>query len=287
VLRKRSSRIGQRALTDAAAANATPSIQRRGVGMAGMLVWLRQHLAAQSVDDPAGIKADGRLALHQGADDIGQGSNTVIPQLCAEALGAGCDSITLIGRYGFLTPGCGQDLGLAPDLVTGKAAQAAAKPLRPQILRLANAGSDAARLTLDGAVDRCRGWRQRIDRVGRPAPDARAMSWWRRRPIDHRPRRSMPMARAAPYAVYGYGAHLVELAVDTALGTVRLLNITAAHDVGPRRQPDAHAEGQIEGGIAQGIGMALMEEYITRSAARTSMTISSPPSAMCRRSGRS
>jgi CO/xanthine dehydrogenase Mo-binding subunit len=51
------------------------------------------------------------------------------------------------------------------------------------------------------------------------------------------------------------------LEVDTKLGTVRLIKITAAHDVGRAINPQM-AEGQIEGGIAQGIGMALMEEYI-------------------------
>ena len=45
------------------------------------------------------------------------------------------------------------------------------------------------------------------------------------------------------------------------LGTVKLLKITAAHDVGRAINPTL-VEGQIEGGIAQGIGMALMEEYL-------------------------
>ena len=64
-----------------------------------------------------------------------------------------------------------------------------------------------------------------------------------------------------PYAVYGYGAQMVELEVDSALGTVRLIEIIAAHDVGRAINP-ALAEGQIEGGIAQGIGLALMEEHV-------------------------
>ena len=64
-----------------------------------------------------------------------------------------------------------------------------------------------------------------------------------------------------PYAVFGYGAQLVELLVDTTLGTVRLERLTAAHDVGRAINP-VLVEGQIEGGAAQGIGMALMEEYI-------------------------
>src|SRR5690606_13213203 len=67
--------------------------------------------------------------------------------------------------------------------------------------------------------------------------------------------------QGTPYAVYGYGAQLAELEVDPGLGTVRLLKITAAHDVGKAINPQL-AEGQVEGGIAQGIGMALMEEYV-------------------------
>ncbi|HEX9859174.1 MAG TPA: molybdopterin cofactor-binding domain-containing protein, partial [Paracoccaceae bacterium] len=67
--------------------------------------------------------------------------------------------------------------------------------------------------------------------------------------------------QGTPYAVYGYGAQMVELEVDMALGTVRLLKITAAHDLGRAINPQL-AQGQIEGGIAQGIGLALMEEYI-------------------------
>ena len=54
---------------------------------------------------------------------------------------------------------------------------------------------------------------------------------------------------------------MAELTVDPALGTVRLVKITAAHDVGRAINP-VLATGQIEGGIAQGIGMALMEEYV-------------------------
>jgi CO/xanthine dehydrogenase Mo-binding subunit len=63
-----------------------------------------------------------------------------------------------------------------------------------------------------------------------------------------------------PYAVYGFGAHLAEIVVDTELGTVKVLQITAAHDVGRAINPTL-IEGQIEGGAAQGLGMALMEEF--------------------------
>ena len=63
-----------------------------------------------------------------------------------------------------------------------------------------------------------------------------------------------------PYAVYGFGAHLAEIEIDVELGKVRVLRITAAHDVGRAINPTL-IEGQIEGGVAQGLGMALMEEF--------------------------
>ena len=76
-----------------------------------------------------------------------------------------------------------------------------------------------------------------------------------------------------PYAVYGYGAQIAEVEVDMTLGTTRvILKMTAAHDMGRAINP-LLAEGQIEGGIAQGLGMALMEEYIpgrTENSARLS-----------------
>src|SRR5207237_10309961 len=68
--------------------------------------------------------------------------------------------------------------------------------------------------------------------------------------------------QGVPYAVFGFGAHMAEVIVDVELGTVRVLNVVAAHDVG-RAINQTLIEGQIEGGVAQGLGMALIEEFIT------------------------
>ena len=66
--------------------------------------------------------------------------------------------------------------------------------------------------------------------------------------------------QGVPYATYGFAAQMAEVDVDIELGTVRLLHLHAAHDVGRVINPML-IEGQIHGGIAQGIGLALMEEY--------------------------
>jgi CO/xanthine dehydrogenase Mo-binding subunit len=62
---------------------------------------------------------------------------------------------------------------------------------------------------------------------------------------------------------YGYGAHAIEVAVDTETGEVRVLKSVGAHDVGRAINPAA-VEGQIEGGAAQGQGFALCEEMLYR-----------------------
>jgi CO/xanthine dehydrogenase Mo-binding subunit len=63
-----------------------------------------------------------------------------------------------------------------------------------------------------------------------------------------------------PYETYGFGAQVVLVDVDIELGTTTVVRIVAAHDVGRAINPML-VEGQIHGGIAQGIGMALMEAY--------------------------
>jgi CO/xanthine dehydrogenase Mo-binding subunit len=60
---------------------------------------------------------------------------------------------------------------------------------------------------------------------------------------------------------FTFGAHAVEVAVDTETGEITLLKSTACHDVGRAINPVA-VEGQIQGGSAQGLGYALMEEVV-------------------------
>ena len=67
--------------------------------------------------------------------------------------------------------------------------------------------------------------------------------------------------QGVPYATYGFAAQMAEVEVDTVLGTIKVIDIVAAHDVGRAINPTL-VEGQIHGGIAQGLGLALMEEFI-------------------------
>jgi CO/xanthine dehydrogenase Mo-binding subunit len=64
-----------------------------------------------------------------------------------------------------------------------------------------------------------------------------------------------------PYASYAFAAQMAEVEIDLELGTTRVLRVVAAHDVGRAINP-TQVEGQIHGGTAQGLGLALMESYI-------------------------
>ena len=233
----------------------------RGVGIASCWYGCGNTALPNPSTIRIGLSPAGDVVLHQGATDIGQGSNTVIAQIASEALGLPLSAFRLIGPDTALTPDAGKTSASRQTYVSGRAAQAAAEALRAEILRRANAG-DAARLTLNGPVLIVRDGAQttRLDLSTLPRdPFGHALT--AEESYDPPTSKLDEDGQGAPYAVYGYGAQMVELVVDEALGTVRLLKITAAHDLGRVINPML-ARGQIEGGIAQGIGMALMEEYL-------------------------
>ena len=233
---------------------------KRGVGVAGMFYGCGNTSLPNPSTIRFGLKPDGRLALHQGAVDIGQGSNTVITQIAADALGLPMSAIDLVSPDTDLSPDCGKTSASRQTFVTGKAAERAGLSLRRMLLRLANAG-EGARLELDGARLLVREPSViRAVELSRQPVNAHGYVAMAEESFDPPTSPLDENGQGVPYAVYGFGAHLALVEVDTRLGTVKVLRIVAAHDVGRAINP-VLVEGQIEGGIAQGLGMALMEEF--------------------------
>ncbi|QFU17716.1 molybdopterin-dependent oxidoreductase [Microvirga thermotolerans] len=234
---------------------------RRGAGVAGMWYGCGNTSLPNPSTIRVGLKRNGRLSLHQGAVDIGQGSNTVITQICADAIGAPLARFDLVSADTDITPDGGKTSASRQTFVSGKAAELAGRELRKAILRLANAG-DGARLLFEGdrvtVEDGGQRWTIALSELpldehgyvltGEATFDPPTS------PLDEN-------GQGDPYAVYGFGAHMVEVEVDLELGLVKALKITAAHDVGKAINPML-VEGQIEGGAAQGLGLALMEEFL-------------------------
>ncbi|WP_372988679.1 molybdopterin-dependent oxidoreductase [Sulfitobacter sp.] len=249
------------AKSDCAAFNAANTTHKRGVGIAGAWYGCGNTSLPNPSTIKAGLRSDGSVVLHQGAMDIGQGSNTVIPQIFAKALGVSIDGVTLLGADTDITPDAGKTSASRQTFVSGNAALKAGETLRGEILRQANAGPDAVISLSGGEVQVTDAGRTQTLDLSRLDPNAEGYVLMAQETYDPPIKPLDENGQGVPYAQFGYAAHLVVVEVDIALGLCKPLRFVAAHDVGRAINP-LLVEGQVQGGIAQGLGMALMEEYI-------------------------
>jgi CO/xanthine dehydrogenase Mo-binding subunit len=226
---------------------------RRGVGVGCMWYGIGNTSMSNPRRMRIGLSRDGTLTLYSGALDIGQGSNTIMAQIAADALGLPVAQFALVTGDTDLTADAGKTSASRQTFVSGKAAESAGRDLRQQILRLANAGP----------TPRCRS-------------TAHAHGARRRRGAHARPRHGGPLMGEGTFdppttpldATAGRALMRPMPSRPDRRSRGRYLprhGEGAAHGGGARRrqgdQPDL-VEGQIEGGIAQGLGLALMEEYL-------------------------
>ena len=241
--------------------NNNSEIIKRGVGIG--CCWY--GCGNTSMSNPStmrvGINSEGTITLYNGAMDIGQGANTIMIQICAEALGLPASSFQFIMGDTDLTADAGKTSASRQAFVSGRASQLAGEHLRAQIIHLAEAEEDA-NLRLDGSTL----WVQ--DKNGEHSillsdllPRTNGDVLVGEGTFDPPTTKLDENGQGSPYATYGFGAHIAEVEVDLKLGTTRVLRLAAAHDVGKTVNP-TQVEGQIQGGVAQGLGMALMEEYV-------------------------
>ena len=267
----RSAWAAARAAADAFNAEAAAARRplRRGAGIACMWYGIGNTVIANPSTMRGALRCDAKhgahLFLYNGAQEIGQGTATIMPQMFADAVGLPLACVRQVMGDTDLTADAGKSSASRQTFVSGNAARAAGRALRKQLLeRLDLPGADDAeiRLSLDGfaLVGSAGGTRRRVDLRDWPADAAGDLV----SASGHFNPPTVPLdadGQGVPYATYGFAAQMAELEVDLELGTVRLLHIHAAHDVGRAINPTL-VEGQVHGGIAQGIGMALMEEYV-------------------------
>jgi aldehyde oxidoreductase len=245
----------RRAHEAAASFNARNGSRCRGVGIGCMWYGIGNTSMSNPSRMKVGLSPAGTLTLYSGAADIGQGSNTIMVQIAADALGLPASEFTLVAGDTDLTADAGKTSASRQTFVSGKAAELAGLDLRRQILRLANAGSDAV-LSLDGTRLTVRdGTEVRTIDLATIGPLMGEGSF------DPPTTQLDADGQGVPYATYAFAAQMAEVEVDIELGTVKVLRIVAAHDVGKAINPTL-VEGQIQGGVAQGLGLALMEEYL-------------------------
>ena len=241
--------------------NKSSDVIKKGIGLGSCWYGCGNTALPNPSTIKVGIDNIGKLYLHQGATDIGQGSNTVITQICADALGVPVNVFNLIGPDTHLTPDCGKTSASRQTYISGKAAELAGKSLRKKILRLSNMGSDAVIELKNETVVVKHNDKKQILKLNEMKADN---DGYILSAIETYDPPTIPLddnGQGKPYAVYGYGVQMAEIEVNKELGTIKVEKITAVHDLGKVVNP-LLAEGQIEGGVAQGLGLALMEEYI-------------------------
>jgi aldehyde oxidoreductase len=245
----------------AEAANRREVVSRRGVGIGCMWYGIGNTSMSNPSSMRVGLARDGRLTLYNGAVDIGQGSNTIMAQICADALGVPVSALHVVMGDTDRTLDAGKTSASRQAFVSGNAAKAAGEDLRAKLLRLANVGEGAALELGAGQVILREGGRAlTVDLAKLPILGSEGDVLIGEGRFDPPTTPLDADGQGIPYATYGFAAQMAEVEVDIELGGVKVSRIVAAHDVGRAINPQ-QVEGQIHGGIAQGLGLALMEEY--------------------------
>ena len=249
----------KRALRDCERFNSTQRTLRRGVGIGCMWYGIGNTALSNPSTMRVAIAADGRLTLYSGAVDIGQGCSTTLTQVCADALGLPMAAFSLIVGDTDLTADAGKTSASRQAFVSGKAAELAGLDLRRKLFAAAGAPEGEwrdrrYRLSIEGGklVFRRGGITHRVALTEEIAGEGR---------FDPPTTAADAHGQGVPYATYAFAAQIAVVEVDLELGSTRVLEIHAAHDVGRALNP-IQVEGQIQGGTLQGLGLALMEEYV-------------------------
>jgi carbon-monoxide dehydrogenase large subunit len=229
----------------------------RGIGISGYV-----EGTAIGPFEGATVKLDlaGRVIVATGAINSGQGHETSFAQIAADALGVPLDWVTVIGGDTAAVPFGVGTFASRSAVTAGNSIADACREVRTKLTRAAavllEAGPDDieiddGRVFVKGspgsAVDLARVVQASIPTFAKPgvaSPDFEASAY-----------------HHVPTVTYASAVHVAQVEVDVATGRVTLLRYVVAHDCGRVINPTI-VEGQVHGGVAQGVGGALFEEMV-------------------------
>jgi len=231
--------------------NAGSGAIKRGIGFAAFLHGAgftgsgEEYLASE-----AAIEAtrDGLVRVLAGSTEMGQGTNTIFTQIAADALGIPADQIEIVQPDTAHVPNSGPTVASRTTMIVGKLVESAAKAIQRQLIEsgvLAPgyapeefAPACARYIAKSGALKSLVKYKQPSD-----------LHW-----DDEK-------YQGDAYGAYGWAVYVAEVSVDTRTAEVRVEDFVAVQDVGTVINP-VLAAGQVEGGVAQGIGFALYENIV-------------------------
>jgi len=229
----------------------------RGIGISGYV-----EGTAIGPYEGATVKLDlaGRVLVATGAINSGQGHETSFAQIAADALGVPLDWVTVIGGDTAAVPFGVGTFASRSAVTAGNSIADACREVRTKLVRAAGALLEAApddieiedgRVFVKGSpgsgVDLARVVQASIPTFAKPgvaSPDFEASAY-----------------HHVPTVTYASAVHVAQVEVDPATGAVKLLRYVVAHDCGRVINPII-VDGQVHGGVAQGVGGALFEEMV-------------------------
>jgi CO/xanthine dehydrogenase Mo-binding subunit len=224
---------------------------KRGIGFAAFLHGAgftgsgEEYLASEAQVTATG---DGKVHVFAGSTEMGQGTNTVFAQIAAEALGLDCEQIEILQPDTSLVPNSGPTVASRTTMIVGKLVETAALAIKKS---LQDAGFLKQGYTATDFASACRqytdkfGALQSLVKYQHPAE----LHW------------DDGNYQGDAYGAYAWAVYVAEVSVDTRTAEVRIEDFVAVQEVGKVINPIL-AAGQIEGGIAQGIGFALYENVV-------------------------
>jgi carbon-monoxide dehydrogenase large subunit len=229
----------------------------RGIGISGYV-----EGTAIGPFEGATVKLDlsGRVSVATGAVSSGQGHETSFAQIAADALGVPLDWITVVGGDTAAIPFGVGTFASRSGVTAGNSIAEAAGRVREKLVHAAGTLLEASPADLEIEEGRVfvRGSRDRAVDVARVVQAAL--------PTFARAGVASPDFEATAYhhvptVTFASAVHVAQVEVDVGTGTVRLVRYVVAHDCGTIVNP-LIVDGQVHGGVAQGVGGALLEEMV-------------------------
>ncbi len=237
--------------------NAQPGASRRGLGVAtffhgsGFTGSGEVKLASRAAVE---LAPDGHVRVLAASTDIGQGTITVFGQIVAERLGLALSDIEVADPDTAVVPDSGPTVASRTTMVVGGLIDHAAMDLKAALVAsggLSASGYDAAQFRAAARAHVAAGGPARFERQYEPPPN---VTW------------DDATYTGDAYATYAWSAQVADIEVDALTAQVEVRDFVAVQEVGRVLHPTL-AAGQIEGGVAQGIGWAISEEVVLKDGA--------------------
>jgi CO/xanthine dehydrogenase Mo-binding subunit len=227
------------------------SLIKKGIGFAAFLHGAgftgsgEEYLASEALLEAT---PEGIVRVLAGSTEMGQGANTIFTQIAADALSLPCDCIEILQPDTAYVPNSGPTVASRTTMIVGGLVETAARNMRKTLL---DSGLLKEEYDWAAFAEACReytgknGTLKSFVKYRQPE----GLKW-----DDQK-------YQGDAYSAYGWAVYVAEVSVDLRTAEVRVDNFTAVQDVGKIVNP-VLAAGQVEGGVAQGIGLAVYENVV-------------------------